>query len=55
MGGTLSHAGSSGAEGISPVIRWDRMNIPSELTTGMPNHPRRRALISKPARREMME
>ena len=55
MGGIFSQAGSSGAVGISPATKCDRMNIPSELTMGMPNHPRMSAPTIKPTERERKE
>src|SRR6478735_1984269 len=40
IGGTFAQVGSSGVVGRSPSIRWERMTMPSELTSGMPMPPR---------------
>jgi hypothetical protein len=53
--GIFDQAGSSGDVGSSPGANWDRMNIPSELTTGMPNHPRTDAPNNKPDTRGIKE
>src|SRR6476619_724767 len=39
IGGTFAQVGSSGVVGRSPSIRWVRITMPSELTSGMPKPP----------------
>jgi hypothetical protein len=53
--GALSQVGSSGATGMSPEMRCERMTIPSELTRGMLSHPRRTAPRSNPSSVEPTE